>query len=222
MRRSSPGRTPTPTGCGSCTGATEIGCANRLHQGFETFDADFVIDGPAVLISGDGVVNTGKNQRRADATTDRALAWLAERREPFFVWLHYFDPHDPQLRPPGEFMKAYALPLGPAADRLRVLYDVEIRFMDQQIGRVLDNLRQSGRFNDTVIVVVADHGEGLGDHNWWTHGILYQEQIRVPLIVRAPSIRGGKTIDYLVRTTDIMATVLELARVSRDRVRDHG
>ncbi len=188
-----------------------------LHQGFETFDADFVIDGPDVLVSGDGVVNTGKNQRRADETTDRALAWLAKAAEPFFLWLHYFDPHDPQLRPPNEFMQAHPLPLTPLPDRLRALYDAEIRYMDQQIGRVLDNLRQSGRLDDMVIVVVADHGEGLGDHEWWTHGILYQEQIRVPLIVRAPAASAGKKVDYLVRTIDIMPTVLELAGVSRDK-----
>jgi choline-sulfatase len=188
-----------------------------LHQGFETFDAEFMTDNPEAIVSDDGVVNTGKNQRRADATTDRALAWLATTREPFCLWLHYFDPHDPKLRPPDKFMEAYRLPPGPLPDMLRALYDAEVRFMDQQLGRVLDQLRESGRFKNTIIVVVADHGEGLGDHNWWTHGILYQEQIRVPLIVCAPSASAGKKVDYLVRTIDVMPTVLELAGVSRDK-----
>jgi choline-sulfatase len=184
-----------------------------LQQGFETFDADFVVDDTAVIVSAEGVVNTGKNQRRADETTDRALAWLTGTGKPFFLWVHYFDPHDPQLRPPSEFIQAYPLPLSPLPDRLRALYDVEIRYMDRQLGRLLADLRQSGRFDDTIVVVVADHGEGLGDHDWWTHGILYQEQIHAPLIIRAPSVPAGKKIDYLVRTIDIMPTVLELAGI---------
>lgn len=186
-----------------------------LHQGFETFDADFMIDSPRAVVSPDGVVNTQSNQRRADATTDRALAWLAEAREPFLLWLHYFDPHDALLRPPAEFMKPHERPGPTLRDRLRAIYDVEIRFMDQQIGRVLDHLRASGGFDRTVIVAVADHGEGLGDHNWWTHGILYQEQIRVPLIICAPSVPGQRGVDYLVRTIDIMPTVLELVGIDK-------
>ena len=188
-----------------------------LHQGFEMFDADFIIDGPKSLVSENGVVNTGKNQRRADVTTDRALAWLTEARRPFCLWLHYFDPHDVKLLPPAEFVSAYPHAPGPLPDWLRAMYDVEIRYMDEQIGRVLDALRQSERLEDTIVVVVADHGEGLGDHDWWTHGILYQEQIRVPLILRGPSVPRGRKIDWLVRTTDIMPTMLELAGIDRAR-----
>ena len=184
-----------------------------LDQGFEKFDAAFLHDPPQKLVSRHGIVNVGRNQRRADETTDLALAWLAQTEQPFFLWLHYFDPHDAQLVPPDEYMADHPIPAGRPEDRLRGLYDVEISFMDMHIARVLDQLEQSGRSENTLIVVVADHGEGLGDHQWWTHGILYQEQIHVPLILAGPSIPAGKRCDFIVRTIDIMPTVLELAGV---------
>ncbi len=183
-----------------------------LHQGFDHFDSDFMKAEPEQLVSKDGVVSTGRNQRRADETTDRALAWLASARSPYFVWIHYFDPHDPDLLPPSEVLSRYGKP-GPTdteRDILRALYDIEIEYMDHHIGRVLDWLKTSGGDERTVVVVVADHGEGLGDHDWWTHGILYQEQIHVPLMMRGPAIPAGKRLDHLVRSIDIMPTILEL------------
>lgn len=188
-----------------------------LHQGFETFDAEFLHDSPQRIVSPSGIVNTGRNQRGADETTDLALTWLRQTPEPFFLWLHYFDPHDVRLLPPGEFMSRYPITAGDLKDRLRAVYDIEVCFMDRHIGRVLDQLLQSGRFDKTIIVAVADHGEGLGDHDWWTHGILYEEQIRVPLILCGPSIPTGRRNDFVVRTIDIMPTILELTDVSRER-----
>jgi arylsulfatase A-like enzyme len=79
---------------------------------------------------------------------------------------------------------------------------------------VLDYLRQYERLDNTIVVVTSDHGEGLGDHDWWTHGILYQEQIHAPLIIRGPSAPAGRRIDLLVRSIDIMPTVLDLAGVA--------
>ncbi len=186
-----------------------------FDQGFDRFDADFMKVPAKKLISPGGTVNTGRNQRRADATTDRALTWLAAAREPFFVWMHYFDPHDPHLRPPHVDSSKFS---GRVVDVLRELYDLEIRFMDEQIGRLLDELERTGRLEKMVVVVVADHGEGLGDHDWWTHGILYQEQIRVPLIIRAPAKPANQRIDQIVRSIDIMPTVLELVGLDPDRM----
>ncbi|UCF33223.1 MAG: sulfatase [Phycisphaerales bacterium] len=181
-----------------------------LHQGFDMFDADFLLAQPDRLISDSGIVNTGKSQRHAGETTTRALTWLEQAESPYFLWLHYFDPHDRQVMPPQEFMADHAVPIGMERDVLRAIYDIEIEYMDQQIGRVFDWLIQAGQAASTIVVVVADHGEGLGDHDWWTHGILYQEQVRVPLIIRAPSISDGWRVDYVVRTIDIMPTVLDL------------
>jgi arylsulfatase A-like enzyme len=189
-----------------------------LQQGFEVFDASFLDADPETIVSSDGTVNTGRNQRRADETTQLAVKWLAQAPHPFLLWLHYFDPHDPMVIPPEYFLNRFPAPPRDRADALRALYDIEIRFMDEQIGRVLDQLDQSGRLDRTIIVVVADHGEGLGDHNWWTHGILYQEQIHVPFILCGPSIPAGRRIDFLVRTIDIMPTILELTGLPSKRV----
>ncbi len=188
-----------------------------LDQGFATFDQEFIIDAPEAIVSGTGVVNTNKNQRRADGTSDRAIRWLGGAREPFFLWLHYFDPHDIKLLPPRAFVREHARGGDTPEAQLRDLYDVEILYMDLQIGRVLDALRGAGRFDDTIIVVTSDHGEGLGDHDWWTHGILYQEQVHAPLIFRGPGVPAGREVDVLARTTDIMPTVLDLAGVAPGR-----
>ncbi|MCP4658708.1 MAG: sulfatase-like hydrolase/transferase [bacterium] len=181
-----------------------------LHQGFETFDADFLRDPPERLVADDGSVNTGRNQRSAAATSDRALRWLETAPEPFFLWLHYFDPHDPVMTPPRAFVESFGPLPGGEREQLRALYDIEIAYMDRHLGRVIDALERRGTLEEMVVVVIADHGEGLGDHDWWTHGILYQEQIRVPLIIRAPGKPGGRRLDVLVRSIDVMPTVLEL------------
>lgn len=188
-----------------------------LHQGFETFQADFMQELPREAITPEGIVNTGMNQRHAGDTTDLALDWLTTAGEPFLLWLHYFDPHDSDLMPPQEFLGRFPPgPRGTVRETLRYIYDLEIQYMDQQLGRVLDELERTGRLEKMVVVIVADHGEGLGDHDWWTHGILYTEQVRVPLMIRAPSSDPGQKVDYLVRCIDIMPTVLELVGLSRD------
>jgi arylsulfatase A-like enzyme len=187
-----------------------------LAQGFDVFDAEFGIEN-APHISKRGVVTTGMSQRRADVTTDAALDWLerAERDRAFLLWLHYFDPHDTYLTPPREFVARFPPASSSGADALRALYAAEIAFVDSQIGRVIDALRSGGLWDSTVVVVTADHGEGLGDHDWWTHGVLYQEQIRVPLMLRVPGLGAGLRVPSLVRSIDVMPSVLEAAAVER-------
>lgn len=186
-----------------------------LAQGFDVFDSDFLVQPVEEIVSPAGLVQGGDNQRRADATTDRALEWLAEAPDRFFLWLHYFDPHDPQMLPPEPYVDGVDRD-GPVRETLRALYRREVAFMDAQIGRVLAALEESGRFDDLVAVVTADHGQGLGDHDWWSHGILYEEQIRVPLILRLPEgpRERGRRIDYLVRSIDVMPTLLELVGIA--------
>ena len=152
-------------------------------------------------------------QRRGDATTDAALEWLDRAREPFLLWVHYFDPHDPSLVPPPEFLDRYGIrPGGEPQDRIAI-YDPEIRYMDSQIGRLLDRLRDSDRFDSTLVVVLADHGQGLLQHGWMRHRLLYQEEIRIPLIIRVPDRipepGRGTVVDSLVRNVDVFPTVLD-------------
>jgi arylsulfatase A-like enzyme len=129
------------------------------------------------------------------------------------MWVHYFDPHDPNLLPPRSVLEQFTPVSQKRDDLLRAIYDAEVFYMDYHIGQLLEAFKKRGLWTNTLVVVVADHGEGLGDHDWWSHGILYEEQIRVPLIIRVPGMKGGIRISSLVRTIDLMPTVLEATGV---------
>jgi arylsulfatase A-like enzyme len=92
-----------------------------------------------------------------------------------------------------------------------------VSYVDHEFGRLVEGLKKSGQWDNTIVVVVADHGEGLGDHDWDRHRILYQEQIRVPLIVRIPGVAQKHDIDALVRTADIYPTVLDYLGIAAPR-----
>jgi arylsulfatase A-like enzyme len=153
--------------------------------------------------------------RRAPEVTDAALAWLDERPQdkPFFLFLNYFDPHTP-YRPPPEFLGPP--PAFPGDRQQRRLasshwrYDGEIRFMDHALGRFLDELRARGLFDDTWIVVTADHGENLGEHAVWGHGRgLEQPVLRIPLIVKDPGGEHGPGLsNQPAQLSDIFPTIL--------------
>jgi arylsulfatase A-like enzyme len=93
-------------------------------------------------------------------------------------------------------------------DQLSAAYDSEVRYMDRHVGDLVDRMRALGR--PLLVCIVGDHGEGLGDHGWWTHGILYQEQIRVPMLLVGPGLPSGRRIDSMVRTVDVAPTLLAL------------
>jgi arylsulfatase A-like enzyme len=198
--------------------AFPVTAAFGLDQGFEKFDARFPSPDGGDIVVADGTVNTGISQRRADETTRAAVNWLMAEvgnEIPFFAWVHYFDTHDPVLLPPEEYLGRFQPASDQRGDMLRTIYDAELLFVDAQIGLLFEQLALLGFWENTIVIVVADHGEGLGDHDWWSHGILYQEQIRVPLLVRLPGMESGRRIASLVRTTDLMPTVLEVAGISR-------
>ncbi|MBZ0101473.1 MAG: sulfatase-like hydrolase/transferase, partial [Thermoanaerobaculia bacterium] len=160
-----------------------------LAQGFATYDDD---------LGADAAVATEVAERRADATTDRALARLTERRGPLFLWVHYFDPHE-EYRPPTRFADAATGP--------HRLYDGEIAFMDAEIGRLLAALPAG-----TVVAVVGDHGEMLGDEGETSHGLLLGDGARrVPLLLAGPGVPAGSVAPCLVRTADVAPTLLQLA-----------
>jgi arylsulfatase A-like enzyme len=214
-------------------------CTGRfgLDQGFDLFDADFGA-APSARIGAAGNVSTGLAQRGAAATTEAALKWLAGRAgdRPYFLWVHYFDPHDPLLRPPVSRQEAFmdgfprfaemeeALSGDPelfVADYvkdpdlmrgwLRRLYRVEVSWADAQMGRLFAAMGAGGGLERTVVAVTADHGEGLGDHEWWGHGILYQEQLHVPLVLAGPGVPPELKVVDRVRHVDLAPTLLQLA-----------
>ena len=148
----------------------------------------------------------GRLERRGMEVEQHAESWLnAHPAGAHFVWVHFYDPHDP-YEPPLPYSEVYK-------DRL---YDGEIAYADSALGHFLAYLKKQGWYEGAMIVVVGDHGEGLGEHHENTHGIfLYDSTTHVPLIVKLPEERdAGRTVDAQVRTTDIMPTILGLLGVA--------
>ena len=145
-----------------------------LARGFDTYDDQIPRDPDAT--------DRLEAERPASAVADRALAWLNQQPRaadhpplPWFVWIHFYDPHAPYT-PPPEF-----------ASRAHTPYDGEVCFADAQLGRIVNALRTQGALDRTLVVVCGDHGEGLGDHGERTHGmLLYDSTLRVPLVIAAP------------------------------------
>jgi len=144
------------------------------------------------------------DERPAAHVNDAILPWLRQPRErPFFVWLHYWDPHHPHIAPPPYGQLFAHSP-----------YDGEIAYTDACLGAILAELRSSGEYQRTLIVVTADHGEGLYEHDEATHAYLaYDTTIHVPLIVRVPNEIGGDRISERTGTVDIVPTILDLVGI---------
>ncbi len=144
----------------------------------------------------------GRVERRGMIVVDHAEAWLAQHPlGPHFLWIHLYDPHDP-YEPPPQYMQQYK----------NHLYDGEIAYADSALSHFIAYLKRTGRYQTSIIIVVGDHGEGLGEHNEDTHGIfLYDSTTHVPLIVKLPSAaHAGSVVQAQVRTLDIVPTILEL------------
>ncbi len=168
-----------------------------LKQGFDYYE-----DGGQEHALESGL---GDPERSGDKSTDLALSWLDKNSDkPFFLWMHYFDPHQPYL-PPGDLAKEYEyLP-----------YDGEIAFVDSQIGRLLTRIEEKGLTDKTLVVVVGDHGQGLGQHLEVTHGfLLYDSTLEVPMIMACGNrLGGGVQIGREVCAVDLMPTILTLLGV---------
>jgi choline-sulfatase len=144
----------------------------------------------------------GRVERRGMEVVQHAETWMTKHpASPHLMWIHLYDPHDP-YEPPPPYSQTYK-------DHL---YDGEIAYADSALAHFIAYLKQSGRYRNSIIVVVGDHGEGLGEHNEDTHGIfLYDSTTHVPLIVKLPAeLHAGTVVAAQVRTVDIVPTVLEL------------
>ncbi len=177
-------------------------------------------------------------ERRGDRTTDKALTWLEGRDEPWFLWVHLFDPHGP-YEPPAPFDTRYAQGLKssvaagtPVLEQYDVApylrkslagvtsvpwvvaqYDGEISFADEQLGRLLDGIEARGQLDTTLVVVNGDHGESLGEHKvWFDHGDdLYDPATWVPLAIKLPGgAHQGARVDDPVELVDLAPTILDL------------
>ncbi|HEX7833372.1 MAG TPA: sulfatase-like hydrolase/transferase [Thermoanaerobaculia bacterium] len=144
-------------------------------------------------------------QRSGDVTSAMAEQWLDRvGAKPFFLFLHLYEPHVPYA-PPEPFRSRYAS-----------AYDGEIASADAITGAFIESLKRRGVYDDAIIVVTSDHGEGLGDHGEQQHSILlYREAIQVPLIVKLPrSARKGTRIENPVGLFDIAPTLAKLTGVA--------
>ncbi len=159
-----------------------------------------------------------RNAAFVNETALKAIEELDPNR-PAFIFIHFMEPHDPYVPHPNDgtgVARARTPKPNPSQlEALKKLYDGEVRYMDQNIGELLDALRFSGFGSNLVTVFTADHGEEFYEHGGWWHGTtLYEEVISVPLIIRLPGgSRSGETVDGLARLLDIAPTLITAAGI---------
>ncbi len=200
------------------TSSSPLSRDSGINAGFEVFR------GPPPWADGRGRIDIP-----AAETIGRALRWLDRAEPPFFLWVHLFDPHDPYSPPPPydskfedepklrQWLAEHRLPpkLMERAVAAVNLYDGEILYADTQIARLLERIEDRGFDDDSVIVFAADHGEGLYQHGVMGHGWIWNEQIRVPLMIRFPDRRHGR-LEGLASLIDVLPTVAEEAGLPLD------
>ena len=206
-----------------------------IAQGFETYDDRHwrTIGFTSVLqswlkLSPFAFDGLEKSYRSAGAISETAIAWLGSTgREPFFLFVNFMDPHDP-YHPPAPYdtrfgVREWFLPnpgdailmgergIDPREQRhFEALYDGEIRYVDRELQRLVEELRRIGRYHSTMIVVTSDHGEFFGEHGLWGHGKgPFDEVHRVPLLIKFPQSRPAGRDDAQIGTTDIFPTILQ-------------
>ncbi|HEX7191381.1 MAG TPA: sulfatase-like hydrolase/transferase [Thermoanaerobaculia bacterium] len=162
-----------------------------LQRGFDRYDDEIPRDATAEA-------NTLEAERRGDVTVDRALAWMHETgARPYFAWVHLYDAHAPYA-PPAPYPQTY---------------DGEIAFVDAQVGRLLAAIDRK----NTIVLVVGDHGESLGEHGELTHGLLvYEATLHVPMLLAAPGADPHE-VKTPVSSIDIAPTLAQLAGLALHR-----
>jgi len=162
-------------------------------------------------------------ERDAKEVTEAVLAWLKKSEDrPFFLWVHYFDPHAPLIPPePYRSLQLKKVFSGLLTEEhkevqhYKALYRAEIEFTDFQIGRLLDYLEKAGEMEHTIIILTSDHGQSIQDHGYLGHtDTIHYTTVNSPLIITCRNILPeGVTIETLVRSIDIMPTILDLLQI---------
>ena len=194
---------------------------SNLHQGFDAYDSQCESDHHKMCA------------RKGWSITNAAIEWVEKHKDgPFFLFLFYFDPHDP-YRPVEKFRGYYTGTEKFDPDRRKAkihvhrpdnknltpehkeflinAYDEEIRYVDYEVGRVLSYLENNNEFDNSILVFTSDHGEELGDNDFrWDHcQLLSQEELWIPLIVKMPGQQERKTVDQPVQTIDIFPMLVD-------------
>lgn len=181
---------------GGFVSAYVIRAATGINQGFDVYDSQM----PPV--SSERAI--GQVQRDGGQTLAAAMKWLdtLDSTKPFFLFVHFYEPHKPYEPPPR--YASYAP------------YDGEIAYADELVGRLLDRLKSGGVYQRAMIVLLADHGEGLGDHGEQEHGLfLYQETTHIPLIIKLPGSHPARRVAAPVQQIDVAPTILDFAGTPR-------
>ena len=168
-----------------------------LGRGFDIYDDD--------LSRGRQEQSNVVPSRRAEVTVDAAIDWITalDGKDPFFCWVHLYDPHAP-YDPPAEYRRQY--PSDP--------YSGEIAYMDAEIGRLLAHIEELGLTDDTFVTAIGDHGEALGEHGEQTHAILlHQATTKVPWILAGPHLPAGARVRTPVSSVDLLPTLCRLLDV---------
>ncbi len=205
------------------SGWTMTALGSGLDRGFDSYDDELTRTGSAI--------GTRPDERPAEETTERAVDWLLRRRadERFFLFVHYFDPHAVYAPPPPydemfEFPRVVPVPRAKIPDYARIpgetdaavyisRYDGEIRYVDDQMRRLVAGLAQQGLLEDTLVIVTADHGESLIEHGYFfQHGfLLFEPSLHVPLLMSFPRrLPRGRDETSIAQTIDVMPTALDL------------
>ncbi len=184
---------------GAAVSAYVVRAATGIAQGFDAYDDAFPVDASVEALSA--------QQRDGAQSVDSLLRWIEARpaSKRFFAFLHVYEPHAPYAPPP-------------AYQGLADPYDGEVAYADALVGRLVTRLRELGRYDQVLLAVTSDHGEGLGDHGEQEHGFfLYREAVHVPLILRLPGgARGGTRVGGTVAQVDVPVTLLDLASLPAD------
>jgi arylsulfatase A-like enzyme len=209
--------TAAASGSRAVVNITGFGCESGIDQGFDIFYS--------------------KNRLKTDAKSINqfAIPWLrANSNSNFFLWLHYFDTHAPYV-PPTSYAEKFYDKDNPIIVSLESIpysqkrvhgdindlnfyiaqYDGEINFVDAHVGKLLDELSKLGLLDKTLIVITADHGENLGEHDiFFAHCRIYETSLHIPLIISGPNIPSKKRIEGMVQSIDIMPTLLDILGIS--------
>ena len=183
-------------------------------QGFDHFDDDFSSEASSFRREGEatsweGEPVEGGFDRSGSTTVAAALLWLrGPHPKPVFLWVHLFDPHRPYA-PPERFASLFTRPGQTRRERNSALYDAEIRAVDAELALLVEAFE---RLSDgTLLIVTADHGEGLWQHGYRAHGhTLYEEELRVPLLLRWPGRIAPRRIRQPAQLLDVVPTIVGL------------
>jgi arylsulfatase A-like enzyme/Flp pilus assembly protein TadD len=180
---------------GAFIGAFPLDSRFGLDQGFDTYDESYSTKSESSLIY---------SERNATEVISSALQWLNRQNNPWFSWIHIWDPHAPYL-PPEPYFSQYK------DDR----YSGEVAYVDAELKRVFDFLESHELEEKTLIILTGDHGESLGEHGEFTHGYFaYNSTLWIPLIIKAPGLYGRRVSEY-VSHVDLFPTVCDILGIEK-------